>query len=72
MKNKKRRKCERIRTETVCFLLVIMLVVGVATGYAWRMMQVKNTEKTIVEALNGCNQLITDELVISPTSDCER
>lgn len=67
----KKRKRERLKHNTVYFLLTITLVMGVISGYAWRMSQVKNTEGAIVEALNGCSQLITDELVISPTLDCK-
>ena len=51
-------------------LFIVVWVLGIVLGYGWRMSQVKNTERAIVEALNGCSQLITDELVISPTSDC--
>ena len=59
--------------ESAMYLLAAsVFVIGLALGYAYRMSQVKNTEKAIMEALNGCNQLITDELVISPTVDCER
>lgn len=65
-------KKERLKRETVWFLLVVSLFCGVALGYSWRMAQVQNTEVAIVEALRGCNQLITDELVIQPTKDCER
>lgn len=65
-------KKESLKRETVWLLLVISLFCGIALGYGWRMSQVQNTERAIVEALRGCNQLITDELVIQPTKDCER
>lgn len=56
----------------LCQVLLVSFVLGVGVGYFYRMSQVKNTESAIVEALTVCNQLITDELVISPTKDCER
>ena len=68
----KKRKKERLKYETVFVLLVIVMVLGVVLGYAWRMSQVEDTGKAIIEAVTGCNQLITDELVISPTKDCGR
>ena len=68
----KKRKRERLTDNTVWFLLVITLVIGVSAGYAWRMSQVEDTGKAVIEAVTGCNQLITDELVISPTKDCDK
>lgn len=53
-------------------LAASVFVIGLALGYAYRMSQVEDTGKAIIEAVTGCNQLITDELVISPTVDCER
>ncbi|MBT9169590.1 MAG: hypothetical protein DDT19_02952 [Syntrophomonadaceae bacterium] len=56
--------------ETLYFCIVIALALGIILGYAWRMAQV-DTEKAIVEALQGCRPLITEELMLLPTYDCE-
>lgn len=57
--------------DTACFVMVILLVVGIATGYTWHMAQVKAIEDDIVYALTNCKQLITEELVITPNLGCE-
>ena len=61
-----------IKIDLACFLLAITLVVGVIAGYAWRMAQIDEgkVERDIVYALQNCEILITDELVISPTKRC--
>lgn len=61
-----------IKTDVVWFLVVIVFVVGLIAGYAWRMAQVKSIERDIVQALTNCKQLITDELVIAPVQNCEK
>ena len=55
---------------TACFVMVILLVVGAATGYVLRMAQVRSTESVIVKAIEECKQIWTDELIISPTNRC--
>ena len=62
-----------IKTDLVLFLLVIVFVLGLIAGYAWRMSQTADTmnlEANIVTALQICEPLQTEELVIQPVHDC--
>lgn len=65
-------KNKTITKDIVYFMLVIVFAIGLILGYAWRVAQVKSIERDIIQSLTNCEQLITDELVISPEHGCRK
>ena len=61
-----------IKRDLVWFIVVIVFTLGITLGYGWRVWQIDEhkTERNIVYALQNCEILITDELVMSPTKRC--